>query len=123
MPAAKAEEKRKFIITTRRVDKFNIIRKRVLLSPAICQKCGEDLLALNKIEEPWDDLAPAHQDAIKGAMKDHVTKTHTRAQALIVNEDEIAGAWLGEKRGGELKLNELPAESMTLKKIRARKGN
>lgn len=120
MPEKK--EKTKYIITTRKVDKFNLIRKRVPVSPAICQKCGEDLLALNKITEPWDDLPKSQQDALLMCMKDHEAKVHSKTSALIVEEDEIAGAWLGEKRGGEIPKSELPPETETLKKIKEKKG-
>lgn len=117
-----AEPKKQYIITNRRVDKFNTIRKRVLLSPAICRECGEDLLALNSIEEPWEELPKSQQTALMSAMKDHELKTHSRAQALLVDEDEIAGAWLGDKRGGTIPMNEMPAEVETLKKIKEKKG-
>ena len=38
-----APVKRRFIIYAQQIDKYNILRKRVLLTPAVCDQCGLDL--------------------------------------------------------------------------------
>lgn len=117
-----AEKKTKqMVITTRRVDKFNTIRKRVELHPAICLECGEDMLQLNNVEGPFEDLPATQQQAMKECLEDHKAKAHTRAAKLVIEEEEIAGAWLGEKRGGEIPKKELRGETETLAKIKSKK--
>ena len=86
--------KKRFIVNTKQIDKFNIRRTRVELTPAVCDVCGFDIGNHNKLGN-WNEMEPATQEAVKRAVKKHQEEFHSKADALIVEEDQLPKTFLG----------------------------
>lgn len=88
------EDEARYITTEQRVDKFNVIRKRVLITPGVCTKCGFDIIGFNKLV-PYEDLNGADQLRVKAALKEHIEREHTSADDKIVSRKELNNSsWL-----------------------------
>ena len=102
----KAEEevekpKLKFIIRTQRVDQFNLVRSRKLLTPSMCTKpgCNYDAAKMGVDgAEGWDDIDPAHRNTVLQALKHHIAEVHNESEELIVDEDKLPTQWLGTNK-------------------------
>lgn len=92
-----AVPKRRFITFSKQIDKFNIIRKRVELTPAVCDVCGFDLGHHNNLG-PFSEMDQQTQAAVKKAIQKHKDEFHNKADALIVNEDELPTQYLGSAK-------------------------
>lgn len=95
-------QKKRYIISTTPVDKFTKLRKRILLTPAVCEICGFDLLTRNELPA-WDDLTPEEKQYAIKSIEEHKEKYHSTSNAQIVDEDELPEHWLGEKAEEDLK--------------------
>jgi predicted Zn-ribbon and HTH transcriptional regulator len=95
--AAKPPEKRRFITKETTIDKYNVKRTRVLLTPAVCDKCGFDVAARNGLGE-YEHMTPELQAQVRAAIDEHKGIVHTIATDLIVDEDEIPTEWLGQHK-------------------------
>lgn len=85
---------KRFIIYAKQIDKFNLKRSRVELTAAVCDVCGFDLGAHNKLG-PWDEMEPETQGAVRKAIAKHKQEFHTKADNLIVDEDQLPKEYLG----------------------------
>lgn len=85
----------KYIINSKQIDKVTVLRKRVLLTPAVCDICGFDLCEANKLK-PYAEMSPAEQKAAREAIDEHKSRFHAPATAQIVEEDQLPKAWLGD---------------------------
>jgi predicted Zn-ribbon and HTH transcriptional regulator len=95
--AAKPAEQRKYITKETVIDKFNVKRTRILLTPAVCEKCGFDVAARNGLGE-YENMSPELQQQVKAAIDEHKSIVHTIATDLIVDEDEVPTEWLGQHK-------------------------
>jgi len=98
--AAEAEKpvaKRRFITKETVIDKYNVKRTRVLLTPAVCDKCGFDVAARNGLGE-YESMSPELKVQVKAAIDEHKSIVHTIATDLIVDEDEVPTEWLGQHK-------------------------
>lgn len=93
----KTETKKRYITRTKEVDRFNKVRTRVELTPAVCDECGFDLIAVNNLKA-YHTLTPEQQDDVAEAVKVHKETAHRPESALIIEEDAMPKHWLGEKR-------------------------
>lgn len=92
--AEEAKPVRRFITKETQIDKFNVKRTRVLLTPAICDKCGFDVAERNSLGS-YEKMSPEMQEQVKNAIAEHKSIVHTIATDLIVDEDEVPTEWLG----------------------------
>lgn len=88
---------KRYIIKETQVDKFNIVRTRIELTPAVCDKCGFDVAARNNLGQ-YDKMTPEMQEQVRGAIQEHKDIVHTIATDLIVDEDELPTEWLGQHK-------------------------
>lgn len=86
--------KRRFIIHEYRVDKFNVVRKRVELHPGICDLCGFDITTKNNLGSYYE-MSEAMQDQVRRGIEEHKRVYHSAHQKLVVDEDEKPTEWLG----------------------------
>lgn len=92
-----SEPKKRFITYAKQIDKYNIKRCRVELTPAVCDVCGFDLGSHNNLGS-FAEMEPATREAVQKAIKKHKEEFHSRADALIVDEDQMPKSYLGSKR-------------------------
>jgi hypothetical protein len=88
-----------YAIRALRVDKFNIKRTRVKVTPAVCQRCGLDLVAHNAErlgQATWDKLSPGVQETLKLALEEHIKRAHSVAELQVVPESKLQREWLGK---------------------------
>lgn len=93
---AEVKEKRRFIITEKHIDKKSIKRNRTLMTPAVCDECGLDLVALNKLRK-YDELTEVEQVKLKAAVQEHKRAAHDKSSAKIINEEDLPIAYLGKE--------------------------
>ena len=93
-PAAPKAEPKKYVIKSSFVDKYNIVRIRVLLTGCVCEDCGFDFCERNGFPE-WGDLDDGQRAVVTQAMKEH-KKLHTVSQHRIVTEEEMVENNLGK---------------------------
>lgn len=92
-----APTKRRFITRQARIDKFNVSRRRVELTPSVCDVCAFDVA--EKYFGSWHQVPLEEREKIQKALEMHKKTVHTTADNLIVDEDELPTKWLG---GGKL---------------------
>jgi hypothetical protein len=88
--------KRKFITKEIQIDKFNVKRTKVELTPSVCDICAFDVAA--KHFGSWYQVPETEKEKIKKAVEEHKRVVHPLNQNLIVDEDEIPTHWLGQAR-------------------------
>lgn len=93
----------RWIMHSKIIDKHTTKRTRVLITPAVCTKCGFDAGKLayeqNKIETAiYADMSPDLQEIMKQVIIRHKTIAHTDAEELIVTEKPKS--WLGGRELG-----------------------
>lgn len=87
-------KKKRFIMKEVVIDKFNTKRFRVLLTPSVCDICAFDVATK---QGGWENIAETEKEKVRKAVIEHKRVVHPLNQNLIVNEDEIAKVWLGQR--------------------------
>lgn len=96
-----------FVMHEYRIDKFNVLRERRLLTPVTCEHCGWDACLDNDLEPFWEidengDYIQQYTDEeaklMKGALAAHVKQFHDISQQKVIAADDIPTAWLGPPR-------------------------
>lgn len=97
-----------FIMHEIRVDKFNTIRERRLLSPVTCKECGWDAALDNDLDPFWEideetgdyiqNYEGEEETAMKNALKAHIKAFHDISQQKVIAEDNMPTAWLGKQK-------------------------
>lgn len=89
-----SSQEKRYVIKQIRVDALNIIRRRVEITPAVCDECGEDLCRAAKLP-PYEDLDPKNQALVKLLVQKHKEAYHEARPAapaapvpLGVEDDE-----------------------------------
>jgi hypothetical protein len=100
---APEKPQRRWIISSTKIDSKNVLRRRVLITPAICEKCGFDFLYTNKLPA-WDQLNEREQDKVREALEAHDAAAHQVENQLIITDDEKPTQWLGEKNEARRRL-------------------
>jgi hypothetical protein len=78
-----------YIISKKRVDPYNVVCKRVELTPGVCEICGFDLLAHNGLQA-WEDLSAERKTTVREAMAMHKRDMHMGSDAKqIITADEL----------------------------------
>jgi hypothetical protein len=95
--AAKPLSQRQFIVKEFQVDKFNVIRRRVELTPAVCDVCGFDVTERNNLGD-YDSMPETVRAQVVEAIAEHKRLVHSPAEKLIINEDEVPTEWLGHPK-------------------------
>ncbi len=95
-------EDRKYVLKVVRVDKFNTLRKRVLLTPAVCKYCGEDLLELRGITNSYFSLSELEQKQIKVALEQHQHAAHSMAELQVLSAKDMPTSWSASDRSKPL---------------------
>jgi hypothetical protein len=96
---------RRFVIRERQVDRFTVIRKRVELTPAVCDVCGTDFVTVNRshlsvngeLPDSFEDLSDQQKSDMKALVAEHKRLHHTAADRHIVTESELPREWLGRR--------------------------
>jgi hypothetical protein len=91
------EEKQYYITKETPIDKYTVKRTRVLLTPAVCDKCGFDVAERNSLGA-YEDMTDSMKEQVKAAIKEHKEIVHTIATDLVVSEDEVPQEWLGQHK-------------------------
>lgn len=86
-----------FIINERKVDKFTTLRKRILITPAVCEICGLDLIENSGSDKKYSEMTKEEQAQVAKAVEKHKELVHSPHSKLIVTEDEIPTSYLGKK--------------------------
>lgn len=105
LPQQPEEEKPKdpnepqYIIYSQQIDTKTIKRTRNLLTPAVCNVCGLDLVKLahsqNKVSTTkYSELRPDIQKILSEGVILHKQKQHSTAESLIVGESDLPKRWL-----------------------------
>jgi hypothetical protein len=102
MATAKAKkderpERKQLIINQKKVDKFNIVCKRIEFTPGVCDICGFDVCDVNDLGDYWE-MDTEMQAKVKEAVVRHKEEAHSQASQNIVYEDEQPEKWLGKSR-------------------------
>ena len=92
----KPKSGKKFILKEVIIDKFNVKRNRIELTPSVCDICAFDVAA--KKYGNFHNAPVSEHDKIRMAVIEHKRVAHPLNQTLIVDEEEIPKAWLGQSR-------------------------
>lgn len=90
------KEVKRYILRETKVDRFTILRKRVLLTPSVCDECALDIRELNNIKPEYDKLPGEVQAKLKLAIAEHKKAAHDSSQRKIITEDQMPVAFLKE---------------------------
>lgn len=85
--------RKRFIIRSWIIDKFTTKRKRIELTPSVCDICAFDV-AESK-HGNWHHVPDINKADVLLALSEHKREAHPVKEDLIVFEDEIATQWLG----------------------------
>ena len=99
--AAQAEnlyDGKHYIINERKVDKFTTLRKRIQLTPAVCEICGMDLIDNSGSDTAYEDMTRDEQAQVRKAVEKHKELVHSPHSKLIINEDEVPTSYLGSPK-------------------------
>lgn len=87
-------EEDKYVVVEKEVDKFNKIRKRVLLTPGVCPKCGLDIIELNQLI-PYSELNPSDQLKVRKAIEQHISEDHIITEEKVITKSQMdSSSWL-----------------------------
>ena len=75
------------------IDKFDIKRTRIKLSPSVCDVCAFDIAAAKHGD--WDGVPDRNKPDVLEALALHKKEQHPIKEDLIVYEDELPTEWLG----------------------------
>ena len=110
----KEEEVKRYIMREKRIDKFTVKRRRVLITPSVCDVCAIDLREVNNIRPEYKDLPEDIKVRLKLAVADHKKQVHDTSQQRIITEDQLPVAYLKElvvKKDKDSRLKELTSLS------------
>lgn len=84
----------RYIINSKTIDKHTVKRTRVKLTPAVCEKCGFDIVGTafeqGKLDTNEYDLLPQNiKIAVEQALKQHKQIAHSVADNLIISESQL----------------------------------
>lgn len=96
-PEVRGSGAKRYIIKSHKVDKFNTVRRRVELTPAICDMCGFDIAETNNLGDYYS-MSETMQEQVKRGIEEHKKAYHSAHQKLIVDEDEKPTEWLGKAK-------------------------
>lgn len=90
----------RYIVRAVVVDKFTIPRKRVLLTPSMCDVhgCNFDIAEKNDYGN-WQGVPRRERKALLEALEEHKEKAHNNSEDYIITEDQMPTRWLGAERG------------------------
>lgn len=92
-PPIDKPSRKRFIIRSWIIDKFTTKRKRIELTPSVCDVCAFDVA--EKLHGNWHHVPDNKKADILLALAEHKREAHPVKEDLIVFEDEIAKEWLG----------------------------
>ena len=92
-PSIDKPARKRFIIRSWIIDKFTTKRKRIELTPSVCDVCAFDVAEAK--HGNWHHTPDIHKADILLALAEHKREAHPIKEDLIVFEDEIATQWLG----------------------------
>lgn len=95
-PKVSDKPKKIFITKEIQIDKFNVKRERLELTPSVCDVCAFDIAA--KRFGNWYGVPEREHENIKNAVIEHKRVVHPINQNMIVEEDQIPTEWLGSTR-------------------------
>jgi hypothetical protein len=87
-----------FIISEKKIDKFTTKRNRIVLTPAVCDICGLDLIENIGGETPYREMTSAEKEVVEKAVQKHKELVHTSHAKLIVTGDQVPTSYLGEPK-------------------------
>ena len=90
------QEPRRYILKEKRIDKFNVKKSRVLLTPAVCDICALDLMENNKLKGNYEALPEEMKIKLKLAVAEHKKAAHDASTMKIITEDQLPIAYLDE---------------------------
>ncbi len=85
------------IISSKTVDKFNTVRKRIELTPAVCKTCGFNVCERNDLEDYYEMDADT-QKRVRDTLAAHIKVAHTQGSQHLIPKSELATRWLGKGR-------------------------
>ena len=91
---------KRFIIRATVVDKFTIIRKRVQMTPSMCDVhgCNFDIAEKNHFGS-WRGVPHWERKRLLEALEEHKQIAHNNSENYIITEDQMPTRWLGSERG------------------------
>ena len=75
------EQEPKYVVRQIRVDALNTVRKRVLLTPSVCDECGLDLCGPAKLP-PFDQMTAPQQELVRMLVVKHKEAYHAASQPV-----------------------------------------
>lgn len=80
-------------------DKFTVVRKRVKLTPAVCEECGRDMCEINHragqlSSADYDALTPEEQHLVRVALQKHKERFHTEISSRVITASEAPTSYL-----------------------------
>jgi hypothetical protein len=93
VPPISKPAKKRFIIRSWIIDKFTTKRKRIELTPSVCDICAFDVAEAK--HGKWDAVPDFKKSDVLLALQEHKREQHPVKEDLIVTEDELATEWLG----------------------------
>lgn len=82
---------KQYIINEKRIDKLTVKRTRVEITPAVCDTCGLDLLAVahkqNKVAtKEYNELPDDYKVIFTQVVARHKAQLHSESEKLIVSQ-------------------------------------
>jgi len=93
-PTIDKPARKRFIIRSWIIDKFTTKRKRIELTPSVCDVCAFDVA--EEKHGNWYKVPDFKKADVLQAVIEHKREAHPVKEDLIVFEDEIATQWLGQ---------------------------
>mgnify|MGYP001569283240 CR=1 FL=1 len=90
----KPKPKRRFIIRQTIIDKFNTVRRRVLLTPSMCTRLGCTFDAASKFGG-WENAPESQHAVMRVVLIQHDKVAHNSSEDLIVDEEDMPKEWIG----------------------------
>ena len=84
----KIDDGKRYIIKKVEVDNFTVVRKRVLLTPAVCNQCAFDICEHHSLGD-YEELDPKTKLQIKQAINQHKILYHPASSKHIVSAREM----------------------------------
>lgn len=93
IPSTDKPARKRFIVRSWIIDKFTTKRKRIELTPSVCDVCAFDVAQAK--HGNWYHVPDFNKADVLIALQEHKKEAHPVKEDLIVFEDEIAKQWLG----------------------------
>ncbi len=78
---------RKLVMKEKKLDPFTTLRRRIVLTPCVCEQCGFDLCEKNGLGD-YGDLGVEEKARVKQAIKKH-KELHVVAENQVVLEEDM----------------------------------